>query len=606
MQIIGIFMVHEYKYTGIKEVANLRYCLEGYDEGSEFPERSGWSYTRYFFPEQFDRGLRLADSADELLEVFIELQQEEGLRATTEIPMQYLTLTIDYILRHCGVNGEVVDRITKQNWKKLYETRDILNLRNTMIRRGASMFSFPNVRKQNYQSYCWDSSWIKPFESPWSIFEKFKYANSVSSKDIISLFQALPKNHITTSDKNLYSLEKLDQNKFLSILRKDVHVDNQVLLQKLNIIMPFEHAAFLSESLVFCDECISDGFHSTLHQIIGMERCPFHLTSLRLRCPSCSTKFPYELSEINRSEPFICRCGYSFLKTNSFKENISTWRFKTPIDISRKEIRDWTKLNKGQLERASYLLFHPEPLINNMHDSLRFYLSILKDSSITLDERFIYNKFTYIFREFLPPSEEKKYVDELIETSHKCIKSIARHLRKTLIRNHRHCIRKLVRRSNEDVCPYAFAYVLWRQFVEGLKKYSLTDNNNLSRGRKKSYFESASKQDDYFISQLYDHLLTLQLKGLKIGKNETIWILNRLHAHLVLNHFRNWLRHTDYYVNNNKIPVQVPFSYEHLPFFVFELPSVETNGKIEFHYWYPKVNDTELICSRWKCPEEKI
>lgn len=117
-QIIGRFMVHEYKFTGIKSIQDVRACMAGYDSISEFPEKSGWSFTKYFFPDAFAQGFRLESCAEELLHTFTSLRHEAGLHKAVEIPMQYLTLTIDYALRRFGVNGSDVDCLNKVHWKE--------------------------------------------------------------------------------------------------------------------------------------------------------------------------------------------------------------------------------------------------------------------------------------------------------------------------------------------------------------------------------------------------------------------------------------------------------------------------------------------------------
>lgn len=120
-QIVGRFMVHTYKFEGIKKVNDLKTCLSGYDEHSEYPENSGWSFTRYFFPDSFDTGFRLQTFAEELFEVFKELRYENGIKKSLEIPMQYITLTIEYCLKHYGISGNKIDRLGKAHWREAIE-----------------------------------------------------------------------------------------------------------------------------------------------------------------------------------------------------------------------------------------------------------------------------------------------------------------------------------------------------------------------------------------------------------------------------------------------------------------------------------------------------
>ncbi|MGG3871114.1 ATP-binding protein [Brevibacillus laterosporus] len=117
-QIVGRFMVHEYLFSGVKNKEDLRICLHCFDETTEFPERSNWSYTRYFFPEAFALGRRLVDFTDELYELFKSLRQQSKIKGPLEIPMQYLITTIEYVLLEFGANGQNVKWMTKSIWEE--------------------------------------------------------------------------------------------------------------------------------------------------------------------------------------------------------------------------------------------------------------------------------------------------------------------------------------------------------------------------------------------------------------------------------------------------------------------------------------------------------
>ncbi|WP_169088556.1 hypothetical protein [Paenibacillus sp. PL91] len=117
-QIIGRFMVHEYNFKGIVDADDMAVCLSGYDNISEYPENSGWSFTRYFFPDGFDHHrCRLENCAKDLFNIFTNLRKDHGLTRATEIPMQYLTLTVENALRHFGANGEDLHWLNNEQWK---------------------------------------------------------------------------------------------------------------------------------------------------------------------------------------------------------------------------------------------------------------------------------------------------------------------------------------------------------------------------------------------------------------------------------------------------------------------------------------------------------
>lgn len=106
-QIIGRFMTKEhiqrYSYTRFDEI---QLCLKCYDQVSEFPEGSGWSFTRCYFPQAFDDGVRLEKSAIELYYLFKRLRREYRLSNNLEIPMEYFAYTVENAMKQ-GYSNEL-------------------------------------------------------------------------------------------------------------------------------------------------------------------------------------------------------------------------------------------------------------------------------------------------------------------------------------------------------------------------------------------------------------------------------------------------------------------------------------------------------------------
>lgn len=117
-QIVGRFMSQEYQFKGITSLNDLKICLMGYDDYCEYPSNSNWSFTKYFLSDSFIRGYRLQHSAEELFQVFVNLRREYGLPQKVEIPMQYITLTIEYALKRFGNNGLDLATIEKSHWEE--------------------------------------------------------------------------------------------------------------------------------------------------------------------------------------------------------------------------------------------------------------------------------------------------------------------------------------------------------------------------------------------------------------------------------------------------------------------------------------------------------
>jgi len=94
-QIIARFLSEPLHFNGCSSVADLRQLLVSFDTGSEYPEGSGWSYTRFFMPLAFENGFRLAAFA---ADIWRGLVSAAGTGGATAIPMEHTCLTIENIL----------------------------------------------------------------------------------------------------------------------------------------------------------------------------------------------------------------------------------------------------------------------------------------------------------------------------------------------------------------------------------------------------------------------------------------------------------------------------------------------------------------------------
>jgi hypothetical protein len=117
-QIVGRFMIQEHKFKGIKDKVALEYMLAAFDYSTEYPEKSGWSYTRYFFPTGFSFGNRLVDFTESLWELFLKLNEKAGIRKPLEIPMHHLIAMINMIFCKYGIHGECLEWINLTHWKE--------------------------------------------------------------------------------------------------------------------------------------------------------------------------------------------------------------------------------------------------------------------------------------------------------------------------------------------------------------------------------------------------------------------------------------------------------------------------------------------------------
>lgn len=126
-QIVGRFMIHEYKFSGIKNVQSLQYFLSGYDKATEFPVGTDWSYTRYYFPLGYSMGKRLENIAPELMDIFQKIRMEANLKKEVEIPMYFITSIVNYVFKKYGANGKDVEWPNISHWKEAIQSSGYLN-----------------------------------------------------------------------------------------------------------------------------------------------------------------------------------------------------------------------------------------------------------------------------------------------------------------------------------------------------------------------------------------------------------------------------------------------------------------------------------------------
>ncbi len=117
-QIVGRFMIHENRFYGIREKEELAYLLASYDEITEYPVKSGWSYTRYFYPVGFSEGLRFENETEVIWQCIQDVRSKAGVKHKLEIPMHYLIAIINYVLKKYGANEESEEWPTVNMWSE--------------------------------------------------------------------------------------------------------------------------------------------------------------------------------------------------------------------------------------------------------------------------------------------------------------------------------------------------------------------------------------------------------------------------------------------------------------------------------------------------------
>ncbi len=129
-QIVGRFMVYEKDFSGIRDKEDMRICLQSYDEISKYPVNDGPTYTQFFFPEKYERGFRLSFASEELFNIYqdIRKQNHKKIEEKKDIPMQYVTLAVEYYLKTFGIYGEnTSEMLGKAHWNDAVKSSGFAN-----------------------------------------------------------------------------------------------------------------------------------------------------------------------------------------------------------------------------------------------------------------------------------------------------------------------------------------------------------------------------------------------------------------------------------------------------------------------------------------------
>lgn len=120
-QIVGRFMVHVREFHGVRSADELKTCLHSYDEESQYPVGSGWSFTRFYLTDWFADGGRLSSLAQDFWSVICEVRKRGKLQADTDMPMQDCARTVEHFLRIAAS----VDEKTQRRRYDLALTNDV-------------------------------------------------------------------------------------------------------------------------------------------------------------------------------------------------------------------------------------------------------------------------------------------------------------------------------------------------------------------------------------------------------------------------------------------------------------------------------------------------
>lgn len=471
------------------------------------------------------------------------------------------------------------------------------------------------MRTENYV-YTWRNSWKSLYESPWSIFEKFKTANDILGIDMVRHLgkEEIRNNRIINSKYfSLLSLSTFDSNQLHKAFGFDLISYNQKLIDNMIGILPKRHLygtgdawerVYFRDNLYFCLQCLRDGYHCIFHQFKLFHHCPIHKTQLMNCCPECGVQYEYSLSNESFENLFTCSCGYQYCNRGTLF--FDPWKQINQECFDSAEFKAWVTLTDEHKTRLNKMYFIPDVEFENHPDSIRYFLhslgitvecsqihNVVKSSkninSIkSFDEKEFalkYSKqgsFPNVNEVYIKKIRFDVFQKEFYQNYKRIIASISKHIRKTILAQHKSCLKELIQfNGDKPVCKYAYSYIAWRRSTQNFNQFTQVDNFGRPQRLNKSIFEFPPNAP--FFRELY-MLWEDQLEDITLwSKAATKWIMNRVIVHVLLHRFNNWLCYSEEYISKNIMPTVPIFDNDH-PFFIV-LFSNQMNEEFEFHWW---------------------
>lgn len=327
-----------------------------------------------------------------------------------------------------------------------------------------------------------------PYESFWSWVQKFAYQNQTSTDVIRELFRSPKLGHrVTTRDLRVPGGWNLDH--IESVWQRPA--GEGFVFDYLGATPPSIWRAMTWGHLRYCPVCAEFGYHTPLFQVRGIGQCPIHEIHLDEACPRCRQAIPYQATPKALRTPYGCpSCGHPLWPTMTQvgQPNVdgslimdTVWQWlqqarSKPWGIGETPLARWQSQGSGANRGAEGLVsfwhqVHPPPVPGMVVDCGRTGQVVEwggegAANSYAMDDG--------------PAARQ-----DVLRTLYK---AYARHWRRE-IHHHRSCIRAIVRHvqivptsasdwyTTEIVCPWAFAYILWRMYWDAFEEPGQVDTH---------------------------------------------------------------------------------------------------------------------------------
>lgn len=112
------FMLASAPFHGIRSVDELRFVLAGYDEDTEWPKRSGVSYTAGLAPDAWACGFRMAKHAEGLMQAMVD-ELPAKYEGPIEFPMKTVAQAARHALLRVAGGADPNDVMSNVSWRRI-------------------------------------------------------------------------------------------------------------------------------------------------------------------------------------------------------------------------------------------------------------------------------------------------------------------------------------------------------------------------------------------------------------------------------------------------------------------------------------------------------
>ena len=463
----------------------------------------------------------------------------------------------------------------------------------------------------NFQ-HTWSIDWIQDYESPWGIFEKFKFANVIEANTIFKLIANDNIKHLknvsTAGDMHrcLIYMHSIDSELSEKIFGLDLkQYQNNLAEKTLRVIPNIKNIdEFFNSRISYCPICLGKGYHSIFHQLKIFEHCPFHPDhKIIKRCVNCNYFMPEYLLKKGGKEPFRCRCGHSFLEDRRLVFEI----WKKQLKIKNKVIKLWLDLPKKKVHQyhiifpfnnykkhtqtginsTDYLKLIPKMLTNSFnlnefnHEVIKL-SSHIKIFNIKYDYRQLKENYIKSFPDLISIdySSEKYRMDSIyfeIYKQSRCIyKAISRYIIRKIIKEHSNCVKTFNKLEFGEPCPHALAFILWKMECENKKLGKIENPKEFSEDLNFTVLQNQFSVFGHGVFMTHiEKILNSEARAetkfdiFKCNISSINYILNQVISYLLIERFIKWLEliqnHNESASPDDNIPmyiVKIPLKYD--------------------------------------------